>query len=179
MKAQSSYSSSTPDGNIGVTAQFVAPRTIPQVLDDVRKHLNSILATINDYTQQSGYTYALLQSFGPDTEIINIEYAEVLSLPARTDVEKYKACVAPVFSIEKSSTDATILLSAVRVGYYNKMSAIDAFITRAVKRGEPPATVIHDLEAGFDIKRTDAQQTHGTLVKQRSSRTKRLPKQTS
>ena len=174
----------TPDGNIGITAQFIAPRTIIQVLENVREHLNHILTAINDYTQQSGYAYALFQSFGPNTEIVNIEYAEVLSLPSRTDVEKYKACVAPVFSIEKSSTDATILLSAVRVGYYNKMSAIDAFITRAVKRGETPVAVIQNLETSFDIERADAQQhmarwLSSVQVEQNAYRNKRLSVQSS
>ena len=174
----------TPDGNIGVTAQFITPRTILQVLEVIREHLNKILTTINDYTQQSGYAYAQFQSFGPDTEIINIEYAEVLSLPTRTDVEKYKACVAPVFSIEKSSTDATILLSAIRVGYYNKMSAIDAFITRAVKRGEQPSVVIQSMEASFNIERADAQQhmarwLSSVQVEQNAYRNKRLSVQSS
>lgn len=144
------------DASVRVTAMYTKPIALNKIAGDIALRMNDVYSDINSFTRQSGYVYSQFTGFTADVEIVDIKYVERLAIPGKCSFTKNKACLRHVFAVEDSSTSGTTLMTAVRVGYYNKMSAVDAFITRAVKRGVLPETVVHEIESGFGLSNGDA-----------------------
>lgn len=173
-----------PNGNIKTSAKFISPMSITAVSDSLTRVTEGIIVDINSFTEQSGYVYEAFRKFDTSVEILNIDYVERFRPSSFPEIGKQAKCMASIFSIDPATSEGGLLMTGIRVGFFNRMSAIDAFITRNVKRGIPIASLPKLVEESFDITSEEAtdQVTKwmgSVQVEQNAYRNKRLSVNTS
>ena len=173
-----------PNGNIKTVARFTTLKSIANVTESLARATEGVIVDINSFTSQSGYTYEAFRKFDASVEILNIDYVERFRPSSFPDLTKHARCVAPIFSIDPATDDGSLLMTGIRVGFFNRMSAIDAFITRNVKRGMPIPAMPKLLEESFGVTQDEATEQvtkwmASVQVEQNAYRNKRLSVSTS
>ena len=169
----------TPDGDVGIVLTPGAPLGIPEAAAAISQVVNPLLVQLNLTLRQSGYEYAPFDGFGQRVEVLAVDYKEVLEVPGVPDLGGAGSCASAAFTIVEPSIAKTAQLTLVRVGYYNKMSALDQFITTLSQREVPPSDIVARVAREFDVDAARAREAVGewlnnVQVEQNAFRNKRL-----
>ena len=173
-----------PNGNIKTVSKYTNPKSIASVSESLSRVIEGIVVDINSFTMQSGYTYEPFRKFDASVEILNIDYVERFRPASFPDIAKQSKCIAPFFSVDPANDEGRLLMTGIRVGFFNRMSAIDAFITRNVKQGLPLPAMPKLLEESFGVTIEEANDNvtkwmASVQVEQNAYRNKRLRVNTS
>jgi hypothetical protein len=118
-----------------------------------------LIQEISDFLQQKGYNYISFNGFN-DTDKINyneIQHIISLNITKKIKLEKYLGCLSSIINLINTDLKSGIEMRYKRVGYFNEMDAMEAFITRLVNKNMNRKQIIPLLQENFDISDKDAE----------------------
>ena len=136
---------------------------IEEIEEQIRLYINPILQIIQNYLKDSGIKYNLFKSLYEDNvEIIEIVYESKYEISKQIKVSPYLSCLSLLFNViqEKSSDKGGIQMRYKKVSDYNEMSAIEAFITEVINKGDKRDSVIEKLIDNFKLSKELAEKNY-------------------
>ena len=149
------------NGNVVVLFTLPTIKTNAEVETLLQQKLNPLFKIIEQYLEQSGYTYFQFgQLSDRNIEILDMEYIYKLPSPRKPSLKKletFKGCISSVFNILESENQ-DILLQYKRISHFNKMDSIETFITHLFKHNVEvnPEHVIRKLQENFNLSQEEA-----------------------
>ena len=149
------------DGNVSVLLTLPTIKTNDEVETLLQQKLNPLFKIIEQYLEQSGYTYFQFNQLSDrNIEILNMEYIYKLPSPRKPSLKKletFKGCISSVFNILESENQ-DILLQYKRISHFNKMDSIETFITHLFKHNVEVHLehVLLKLQENFNLSQEEA-----------------------
>jgi hypothetical protein len=132
-------------------------------LDNIEKVIMEtsvpLIQEISDFLKQKGYNYISFSGFD-NTDKINyneIQHIISLNITKKIKLEKYIGCLSSVINLINTDLKSGIEMRYKRVGYFNEMDAMEAFITRLVNKNMNRKQIIPMLQDNFDMTIKDAE----------------------
>ena len=124
--------------------EFNRPMDKSNINQLIQEAINPILHVIDNYFNQSGYSYLTFNNLEENNvDIVNLTYNINLQINksiAKSLIKKIKkktGCISSIFNIETDSIQSQKSkgqLRYKRISYFNKMSSIFAYITKMLKK---------------------------------------------
>ncbi|RZD40644.1 MAG: hypothetical protein CXT73_06340, partial [Methanobacteriota archaeon] len=151
------------DGNIEVKLNIKKSEELKTILSCLRRNLNDkILSSLNSYLTKSGYIFTEFRDLNHESvEIIRMDYEyELESEDYKFDLKKYENCLTHIFNIKKGTkyekTTDIIEMKYKKVSLYNKMNAMNEFISIKLQHNVSSRNIITELIANFKLTRVKA-----------------------
>ena len=111
-------------------------KPIQDIEQEVRRHLEPIIDTINSIITQSGIQYTQLESVinNPYIEILNIVYEYQIEISSNMDLTPYINCLSSFLIVESPTVNKGIHLTFKRVPNYNEHTDKDKLILNLVSQ---------------------------------------------
>ena len=147
--------------NIYVEADFEKAKTVDEINEIMKRHVNPIIQSMNVFLNQTGYQLNVFENMYSDfVEVINMKY--ISRVPIKRKITGLnEGYISAIFDFIEEDIAKGAILKYKRVENYEEMSAVDEFIlnwfnssveTRKLNREE----MIRSLIDYFDITRDEA-----------------------
>ena len=151
------------DGNIEIKLNVEKSKKMEDVIACLERNLNDkILYSLNSYLKKSGYTFPLFVDLNSEyIEIVRLDYEyELESEDYDFDLKEYENCLTHIFNLKNKTKyekgSDVIELKYKKVSSYNKMTAINEFISIKLQYNSSNETIISELQSNFKLKRKEA-----------------------
>ena len=151
------------NGNIEVSINFGENnyQKLDFIESIIKETLNKpILSKINNFLEQSGYSYIKnLNSLKDDNiEIMNINYFINIKNNKKINFKSISKCINCVFNYQESIKDSnTKYLKYKRVSNFELMDSIESFITVQRQMGKSMETIVENVMLNFSLNKGDAE----------------------
>ena len=151
------------DGNIEIKLNVEKSKKMEDIIGCLKRNLNDkILYSLNSYLKKSGYTFPLFVDLNSEyIEIVRLDYEyELESEDYDFDLKEYENCLTHIFNLKNKTKyekgSDVIELKYKKVSSYNKMTAINEFISIKLQYNSSNETIISELQSNFKLNRKDA-----------------------
>lgn len=151
------------DGNIEIKLNVKKSKRMSDIISCLERNLNNkILYSLNSYLKKSGYTFPMFVDLNNEyVEIVRLDYEyELESEDYDFDLKEYENCLTHIFNLKNKTKyekgSDVIELKYKKVSSYNKMTAINEFISIKLQYNSSNETIISELQSNFKLNRKDA-----------------------
>ena len=151
------------DGNIEIKLNVEKSKKMDDIIGCLERNLNDkILYSLNSYLKKSGYTFPLFVDLNSEyIEIVRLDYEyELESEDYDFDLKEYENCLTHIFNLKNKTRyekgSDVIELKYKKVSSYNKMTAINEFISIKLQYNSSNETIITELQSNFKLNRKEA-----------------------
>ena len=151
------------DSSISIVFVLKLPLPEDELLKFLKSACNPVIESVNAFMVDRGYVLRPLDKL--DSHYVQIDDIEVVvsdKLTSSMDIESSCECMSAVLSLDSITSEGAINLTYTRVDDFNKMDAIDSFITTRINSGLSELDILDALVSQFNLK--DREQAKARLL---------------
>ena len=118
--------------------------------------ISNILEPINFYIQKSGYKNIQFNGFDKNTEIVDLQYTELIKIQKKINIKKYINCLSLLFVFLETDLTDGLEFDFKRVSHFNNMNSVDKFISRQLLKNDSKEDLLIDLAESFKLEKGEA-----------------------